>query len=162
MSSTTPVVKQIAWLNFIPQLVVISLFFGLFYMLGVNSPFVPAVLLWFALASALQNLVPRHHRRGMALVKQGDYEHAIEHFKNSYAYFTRNKWVDTYRSIVLLSISRISYREMALLNVAFCYSQTGEGEKAKEYYNRVLEEFPNSVMAQTALNMLHSIDSGSE
>lgn len=158
MSSTTPIIKQIAWVNFIPQAVYIALFFGLFYSLGVKNPFVPAVLIWFALASALQNLVPREHRRGMALVKQGDYASAIEHFKNSYDYFTRNTWVDKYRSVVLLSISRISYREMALLNVAFCYSQTGEGEKAKEYYNRVLEEFPNSIMAQTALNMLHSFN----
>ncbi|HYG16086.1 MAG TPA: tetratricopeptide repeat protein [Bacteroidia bacterium] len=148
-----------AWLNFIPQVVYIALFFGLFYLLSVKNPFVPAVLMWFALASALQNLVPRHHRRGMAFVKHGDYEPAIEHFENSYHFFTRNKWVDKYRSIVLLSISRISYREMALLNIAFCYSQTGEGEKAKEYYNRVLTEFPGSVMAQTALNMLNSMDS---
>src|SRR5215212_5466579 len=116
MPSTTPIVKQIAWLNFIPQVIIIGLFCWLFYLLNVKNPFVPAVLMWFALASALQNLVPRHHRRGMAFVKQGDYEPAIEHFKNSYDYFTRNKWLDKYRSIILLSISRISYREMALLN----------------------------------------------
>ena len=49
---------------------------------------------------------------------------------------------------------------MALLNIAFCYSQIDQGKKAKEYYQRVLNEFPESGMATAALKMIDSIEKG--
>ena len=55
-----------------------------------------------------------------------------------------------------MSASAMSYREMALCNIAFCYSQIGKGMKAIEYYQRVLKEFPNSGLAQSALRMIES------
>ena len=60
-------------------------------------------------------------------------------------------------SLFLLSSSRISYREMALINRAFCYTQIKEGEKAKELYKKALEEFPDSGMAKAGVNMLESL-----
>ncbi|RYZ22546.1 MAG: hypothetical protein EOO10_21625 [Chitinophagaceae bacterium] len=56
----------------------------------------------------------------------------------------------------------MSYREMALCNVAFCYSQIGEGKMAIDWYTRTLKEFPESGLAQTALRMLYSSESSKE
>ena len=70
---------------------------------------------------------------------------------------TAYKWIDRFRSIVLMSPSAVSYREMALCNVAFCYTQIGNGERAKEVYRRTLAEFPESGMAAASLRMLESI-----
>ena len=47
-------------------------------------------------------------------------------------FFKRYNWIDKYRFVVLLSLSRISYTEMALANIAFCHGQLGEGGKSKE------------------------------
>ena len=55
-----------------------------------------------------------------------------------------------------LSSSKMSYKEMALVNIAFCYGQLGEGEKAREYYNAALKENPNNGMAIAALKLLDS------
>ena len=46
---------------------------------------------------------------------------------------------------------------MALLNIAFCYSQKGNGSKAKEYYEKTLQQFPGSEMAKSALRMLNPL-----
>lgn len=47
---------------------------------------------------------------------------------------------------------------MALTNAAFCYVQTGKGQKAVEYYEKVLHQFPDSEMAKSALKMLHAVN----
>ncbi len=45
---------------------------------------------------------------------------------------------------------------MALNNIAFCYGQMGNGEKSREYYEKILQEFPGSGLAKTALRFLNS------
>ena len=84
---------------------------------------------------------------------------AIEEFKKSYNFFCRHTWIDKYRCITLLSSRRSSYTEMALLNIAFCYTQSKNAKLSKEYYQKVLEFFPESEMAKSALNMISSFES---
>ena len=47
---------------------------------------------------------------------------------------------------------------MALLNIAFCHAQLGNGELAKEYYQKTLHEFPDSGMAKASLNMIETFE----
>ena len=58
----------------------------------------------------------------------------------------------------MMSPSAMSYREMALINIAFAYSQIGNGIKAKEYYQQTQQEFPDSGMANAALKMIESVE----
>jgi len=97
------------------------------------------------------------HRKGMRLVKSGRFAEAVPHFIDAHMQMSRHPWVDRYRAIVLGSASRWSYREMALCNQAFCFGQIGEGRKMRETYERVLQEFPESVLATTALRMVDSL-----
>ena len=60
--------------------------------------------------------------------------------------------------ITLLMPSAASYREIALLNTAFCYSQLGNVQQTRAYYERALAEFPDSSMAQVALNLINTIE----
>ncbi|MNT83366.1 Tetratricopeptide repeat protein [compost metagenome] len=92
----------------------------------------------------------------MKALKQNDFETAIAHFKKSVDYFTRNKWVDKYRVITVLSSSKMCYREMGLCNIAFCYSQTMQAEKAKALYEEILEEYPDNGIAYYALNSINT------
>ncbi|MDO4304441.1 MAG: tetratricopeptide repeat protein [Bacillota bacterium] len=158
MASNKPVIRQIAWISMIPQLIVMAILVVLFGIL--IKPFeyalIVAMLFYLFVSNLLRNLVPRHHRKGIALYKAGNYAQAIGEYEKSYAFFTEHAWIDKYRFIVLLSSSRISYTEMALLNIAFCYAQMGDGNRAKEYYEKVLEQFPDSEMAKSALRMLMS------
>ncbi len=157
MSSNKPVVHQIAWISLIPNFI---LFILLVYLVGRIVP--PAIASYLIIALymfiilALRS-IPRNHRKGMKFFKAGQYAQAISEFQKSYDFFTRHAWIDKYRYIVLLSSSRISYTEMALLNTAFCYTQIGEGALAIEYYEKTLAQFPDSEMAKSALRMMQSL-----
>ncbi|HJT30655.1 MAG TPA: tetratricopeptide repeat protein [Pirellulales bacterium] len=102
-------------------------------------------------------LIARDHRRGVRLYRQQQFAAAIQAFEDSYQFFARNPWIDRFRSLVMMSPSAMSYREMALCNIAFCYSQLGNGENAQTYYRRALDEFPNSGLAAAALRMIESV-----
>ena len=47
---------------------------------------------------------------------------------------------------------------MALVNIAFCYSQIGDGRKTKDYYLKALDQFPNSEIVKTFLKTIESIE----
>jgi tetratricopeptide (TPR) repeat protein len=100
----------------------------------------------------------RHHREGVSLVKRQEFLQAVPRFQQSLEYLDRHSWIDRFRSVVLMSASAISYREMALANIGFCYSQVGDGRRARESYEFCLERYPDSTMATAALRLM---DAGS-
>jgi tetratricopeptide (TPR) repeat protein len=90
------------------------------------------------------------------MVRRQNFADAVRHFERSFEFFEIRPWLDNYRAFLLLSPSSISYREMALANAGFCYSQIGDGVNARKYYERCLEMFPDSMLASTALQMLNA------
>lgn len=159
MSSGKPIVRQIAWISLIPQLIIMLILIITASMIfGPSSPVMDIIiLLYFLYPFISRKLIARNHQNGIKLFKSGSYAQAINEFEKSYAFFTRHQWIDKYRFIALFSASKISYKEMALLNIAFCYSQIGNGSKAKEYYQKTLQLFPGSEMAKSALRMLNPL-----
>jgi tetratricopeptide (TPR) repeat protein len=156
MSSRTPILKQVAWISLLPQLTFMGLLILGFYLFDSSEPILHGTLTYFAISFGLRTLIPKDHKQGMALVKEQRFSDAIPYFQKSYDFFSKNQLIDKYRYLTLFSSSGISYKEMALCNIAFCYSQIGDGKTAIEYYTRTLKEFPGSGIAQTALRMLHS------
>ena len=106
-----------------------------------------------------RTVIASDHRAGIRLAKDGDFGGAIAHFQRSYDFFRRHAWVDEWRSLTMLSSGQASYREMALVNIAFCHAQTGDGDRAEAFYRRALAEYPGSVLARTALQMADSFRS---
>lgn len=156
MASNVPVIKQIAWISLVPQLLVAGLFIYLFYLLNFPEYLLAGMLAYYLLSTILRNVVGKWHRIAMKLVKQQMFLEAVPCFEKSVAFFTKNPWVDKYRFVTLLSSSRMTYREMGLCNIAFCYSQIGEGLKSKTYYQQVLAEYPNNGLAIAGLNALEA------
>lgn len=152
-----PTIRQISWIATIPQfaaiavLIIISCFgFGVSNGLLIGT----AVYLIYSFVSRL--LVARDHRRGIGLLRKGQFKEAIQAFEASYRFFSEHLWIDRFRSIVLMSASAITYREMALCNIAFAYLQMGDGATAEGYYRRTLEQFPESIIAVTSLTLIAS------
>ncbi|UOQ96321.1 tetratricopeptide repeat protein [Hymenobacter sp. 5317J-9] len=162
MASNVPVVKQIAWISILPQMVVLGLILTVCYLAGFTNPVFPAFGGYLLLGYVLRAVVASDQRKGMQLVKKHDYAGAIPFFESSYKFFTNNPWVDKYRYVTLLNSSAMDYREMALCNIAFCYSQIGDGLKARAYYKQVLKVYPNNGLAQTALRMMESVEKAVE
>jgi tetratricopeptide (TPR) repeat protein len=158
MSSTTPTIKQIAWISIIPQLFLMGFFIFSWHLLSVHNPFLNGSLTYLALSWSLRYFIPSAHRKGMSLVKKENFQEAIPFFEKSYDFFKMYDWLDKYRFVTLLSSSKISYKEMALNNIAFCYGQIGDGYKSKEFYERTLVEFPDSGLAKAGLRLLNSMN----
>jgi tetratricopeptide (TPR) repeat protein len=112
--------------------------------------------IYFAYAWLTRSLISREHRRGIRLVLLGRYEEAIPAFENSLSFFTRHVWIDRFRAVTMLSPSKMSYREMASCNVAFCYALIGQGAKAKAIYQSVLADYPDNPLAPASLRMLEA------
>ncbi|WP_131555270.1 tetratricopeptide repeat protein [Sphingobacterium deserti] len=96
----------------------------------------------------------------MRSVHKKEFNAAIAHFRESDSFFSRYSWVDKYRALTILSLSNLSYREMALCNIAFCYSHTNEPKKAKELYEKILLEYPNNGIAYYSLNAINTFSEG--
>ena len=121
MSSKTPTIKQISWISIILQLMTMGIIMLLWHLINPEKAMLYGVLTYLAISLSLRNLIPRDHRNGMKKVKNENFKDAIFDFNKSYEFFDKNKWVDKYRFLTLLSSSRISYKEMALNNISFCY-----------------------------------------
>lgn len=153
MASVKPIVRQVNYLYLAIHSVIIVLLAWIFVFSDVKLPFVSTLLTFGLLSAVLRCTVSKNQRKGMRLFNKGQYEGAIEEFQKSYSFFTKHSWIDKYRVIFVLSLSQISFKEMAMLNIALCYSQIGDGVKSKEYYEQVLYEFPDSEIAKSALRM---------
>lgn len=154
MASGPPVIRLMAWVSVISQMAVMLALVTLASWLQF-SPYL-GIVVYLGLSIGLRSLLTRDHRRGMFLVRRGQYAEAISLFEQSYRFFSRFVWLDRWRYLLLLSSNRMSYREMALVNMAFCYTQIGEGKQAQVLYQRALDEF-GSAIAQVALKMMESV-----
>ncbi len=157
MSSKLPIVSQVAWSAIPIHIVVVILLMSFWYNCNPNDFFFHGGFSYFFLAFFLRATISKAERAGLKKLKKEDYENAISDFKRSYEFFKRHDWIDKFRFLTLLTLSRISYKEMALNNIAFCYGQIGKGDKSIEYYEKTLREFPDSVMAKVALRHINSV-----
>ena len=93
-------------------------------------------------------MIPKYHRKGLYYVRKGELEGAVYAFKKSYDFFTKYAWIDAYRSFTLFSISGYSYKEMALMNMIYCYTNLGKDKEAKQFQKQLSLEFPNNTYAK--------------
>ncbi len=160
MASNPPIIKEVAWISLIPQIAFIFILISIYNHFGYKDAGLYGALTYLFLSMGLRYFIPKNHRLGIKLTKNNQFKEAIFEYEKSYEFFSKKEWMDKYRFITLLSSSKMNYREMALCNIAFCYSQIGNGAKAIEFYEKTLKEFPKNELAQSALKMLNStIDS---
>ena len=156
MSKSAPTIKPISWLSLIPQLLILGLLIVVFTFLFPNWGLFFAGVLFVSYSLASRFILAKEHRKGILLIHTGKYQEAIEYFQNSFKFFEHYSWLDKYRAIILMSSSKISYREMALVNIGYYYSQMGDGKEAMRVYQSCLDVFPESSIATASLNMLNA------
>ncbi|HEY1603686.1 MAG TPA: tetratricopeptide repeat protein [Pirellulales bacterium] len=160
MAASTPVVRSISWGAAIVQIAIVigaallgsALFKDRDPSLGVMIG-AACCLVYYRF---MRRLLVNDHRRGIVLVRQQQFADAVPCFEASYEFMRRHPWADRWRCLLVGSASATSYREMALCNIAFCYSQMGEGDKALACYERAIGEFPDCAVATAALKMMRS------
>jgi len=110
-------------------------------------------LIYLLIFPTLRLTFIRKHKKGIKLVRNGNVDDAITCFQASYDYFDKHRVLNNY-ICPLLSASKITYKEMALINTAYCYIMKKDGKKAKEIYEYVLSIYPNSMIAKNAMNTI--------
>lgn len=162
MSANVPIVRQVSW----PAVLIISLVLAGFIAISIfffqKHGIIIGIAFFWALAVLLNQTIPTSHNKGMKAIKRKDFKVALEYFKQSADFFTKYAWVDKYRAITFLSASKMYYREIALCNIAFCYTQTMEAEKAKSTYEEILKEYPDNGIAYYALNSINTFSKKSD
>lgn len=162
MASNIPVVRQIAWVSILPQAGVLGAFVYLWHFVYPQRAILLASLSYLLLSVLLRKFLCQAHNRGIQAIHAEKFEQAILDFEESCRFFEQYQWIDQYRFVTLLSSSKMSYQVMALNNIAFCYSQLGNGLQAKYYYQQALQLFPENSVAKVALRLLESKDNPSE
>ena len=137
--------------SMLAQLFVIVMLTVVFSYAGLENALFIALIIYLSLAFLLKRVVPINQTKGVALVKAGNIEGALEQFQKSYQFFSKYPLLDKYRAFFLLTVNTLSYTEMALLNVAYCQDILGDKKKAEETYEEVLKQFPKSLRAKAAL-----------
>lgn len=158
MALKVPIRTRTAWISLLPQLLLMGLLVFVYYLLNVSEFVLLGALTYLLLSLGVRRLLLKTFFHAMKLLRMQNFEEAIPYFEKSADYFLRNSWLDKYRYLVLLSSSRISFREMSLCNIAYCYAQMDEDAKAKELCGRILEEYPDSIIARASLDMLNSLE----
>jgi hypothetical protein len=148
-----PVIHQIAWVSLFMQLLIVGILIAVATYYGSTMPILTGTIAYLVLATLIRLLLTSHQRRGMYYARAGRLELAIPEFQKSYEFFHRHPWLDELRYIFLLSTSRVSYREMGLLNLAYCDLWADRGDDAVRTYLRTIEEFPNSGLAWTGIKL---------
>ncbi len=149
-----------SWSRTVPQLLAIVVLIGLVWPLfGSEEKHLASVVgagVYLLYAQFSKMFIASAHRRGLQLLAAKNYQPAIREFEKSHMFFTRYPQIDHFRAVVLMSPSIWSYREMALLNVAFCYGQLGEVNMAKTTYEQVRSDFPDNDYAIHALKCIEN------
>ena len=130
----------------IPQIAIILMLIFIFRTIGLSNYILIGGAFYFLLASYLKIIIPRSHRQGLKYFRKKEYEGAAYAFQTSYMFFKKYFWLDRNRSYFLLSISAISFTEMALGNAAHCFRMAGKEAEARKFENRLKAEFPNSYL----------------
>ena len=152
-----PILKRINGLYFSIHTVFLALVMIILTFWGVKNAYLYVLWAYALLGLGIKQLFSPHHRKGIRLYRKQQFESAIAEFEKSREYFSRHLIVDKLRCLTLLSLSKYTYREMALVNIAFCKTQIGKGAEAIELYREILDEFPNNHLAQSSLRMLESL-----
>jgi len=156
MSTRTITVRQISWTVVIWPLVALAAIAVATAIAGLPGGIFWGLGLYLAHARGSRRLIAGKHRRGVKLLKQGRYREAIVQLQESLAFFDRHPWIDRLRCIVVMNPSAASYREMDLLNLAFCYSQIGDRKRARECYETCLARFPRTCLANPAIRAFYA------
>ena len=89
MTSKTPIVRQIAWISLIPQLLLLACIIAFLKFIGFSDFLTADGIIYLAITFTLRFGIPTNHRKGIALMKK-DYSRMQFHFlKRVMSFFKR-------------------------------------------------------------------------
>lgn len=163
MSAAEPVIYQPSYkariVHFFFYLCLGLLFVYLWNVLP-NHRYLPFVLLFLVIAYTVGTnwVIQSRIMKAVRMLEQDGVDKAVAEMKRIVAFFERYSWIDRYRAIVVLNSSAIGFREMALYNIGYFYLQAGHKSEAKDAFRRVLDLYPENILAKRSLKTFDTIE----
>lgn len=155
MSQADSRTRSISWLAVVNQGLFLLILLFLFHRVaGSMLAALIAVILLMVWLRWMRTLLLAPYRRGFRLVHEQKFADAAVAFDQGHRFFARFWWLDMFRTFLLLSPSRMGYRELGLTNLGYAYIRAGERDKAQSTYEQLQREFPHSRAAKMALDRL--------
>jgi tetratricopeptide (TPR) repeat protein len=156
MASKVQFVKQETdWLAFIPKLFVLGILSYCLYPLDNRAFLLMAFCIYFLITLLAKCLfLPNSLYQSIKFIKEAKFDEAIPPTEQTIEYYTKHSWIDKFRFHLLISSSKRTIRESSICNLAYCYLQTGNVQRAKEIYQDVLRQYPENINAKTVLNTI--------
>ncbi len=150
--------QEINWVALIPKLLVLGILCWCAYQFNKKDFFLIGLLSFLILTKIARWIFfPKVLHAGLKLIREAKFQEAIPFVQDSIDYYTKHSWIDKYRFVLLISSSKKTIREVSICNLAYCYLQTGNVQRAKEIYNDVLKQYPENITAINALNTINII-----
>lgn len=121
-----------------------SLIFGILFATAINM-----------IARLVMRRLNPDFLRAYGLMNEGRYHEAIDAFQRHFEGVERRRWLDTLRTFLYLDAGRYGLREVDLVNIGHCYSQSSDARQAVEYYRRALAINPSNLVALSNMNLLN-------
>ncbi len=154
MAPQLPVTRSINYFFLLLQILFFMSLYFCFEASGSDESGLWTGMVYLMLAYSLRYFVPLDHRKGMRELKQGNYEEALTYFGKSFEFFSNHVWIDRFRVFTTFSVSRLCYREIAMVNQAFALVCLDRKEEAKILYEECLKEYPENNIVYYALKMM--------
>ncbi|MCB0706844.1 MAG: hypothetical protein KDC34_16120 [Saprospiraceae bacterium] len=149
-------IRTISWPAVAVQVIILAFLIKLLSWMGLSNPF-PFLVgppFYLFIAFGLRGWLEEDHRKGMKAIRSQNYHAALEYFDQSIEFFENYPKVDKYRALTLLSAARFSFREMGMVNKAYCLGQVGRVSEMAALYRQVFQEYPENDIARMALELM--------
>ncbi len=161
MSQRMPVIRQLEWAALIPQCAAIVVLTVIIHPALPNlilpADICIAAVVYGIFCRVMRAKFARDHKQGMRAYHAQKFQEAIANFEASYEFFSAHRKMDAWRSLLFGVAGPNPYRIIALCNMAYCYSQLGNGQQAIKLYEKTLQDEPDCAIARSSLNMLRSV-----
>ena len=164
MSSKVPFVKQeTVWLAIVPRVLFIGILCLAYYQWDRRNYFVLGFITYLIIWYGLRTMAfPKDVHKSIRLIKEEKFGEAIPYIERSIVFYNRHSWIDKYRFLLMVSSSKRGIRESSICNLGFCLLQIGQVKAAKEVYENVLRQYPESTIAILQLRTINSISNSTE
>lgn len=140
------VYRAIAWWTLPVHFTLLILMIWGFSQIGIENPGLWACAVFILYSFLGRMIFSFHQRQGMRLLRLKKFEQALDQFRKSELYFKKYPWLDRFRFFFMLSASKLTFREMALLNQGYCLIMTGKLSEASLHFQNIRFEHPQNTV----------------
>lgn len=147
-----------SWLSIIVQSSFCAALACIFYLIGIAFPVSYALFIPLIFSSSMRVLFLNTQWKGRKLIRLNYFREAIPYFERNILFFKKYSWLDKWRHLLFFNHSKLTYKQIDLLNKAYCLIRIGDKEKALEIFRAMLKKHPNILLLTTIQDIIKYLE----